>query len=492
MLPSLILSVVFLYFTFLLVVSYFTSRKATNEDFFVGGRKSSWLLVSYGMIGASLSGITFISVPGWVLTNKFAYMQMVLGYVLGYFTIANVLLPVYYKLNLTSIYTYLERRFGSISQKTGSVYFLISRLIGASLRLFVVASVLQFIALDAIGVPFWVTITVTIMLIWLYTYRGGIKTIVWTDTLQTTFMLAAVVGTFFILLKNAGWTFHDFMQLVEKSGYTKTFFFDSWKDGKYFWKQFISGAFITIVMTGLDQDMMQKNLSCKNLKEAKQNMYLLSVSLVIVNFIFLMLGALLVLYANKFGINVIDSDNLYPAVLMQNGNVILLILFVVGLVAAAFSSADSALTALTTSFTIDILEADKKYDETGVAKVRILSHLLISSLIIFIVLFFAYIKNDAVISSLFKIAGYTYGPLLGLYSVGLFTKLQPKDKVVPFIAIASPLATYGLVKIVEFFIEGYKVSYEVLIINGLITFVFLWLFSTNKKRGRHDDQAATF
>ena len=230
--PALILSVVFIYFIFLLAVSYFTSRKATNSDFFIGSRKSSWLLVSYGMIGASLSGITFISVPGWVMTNSFAYMQMVLGYVLGYFTIANVLLPVYYKLNLTSIYTYLEKRFGRVSQKTGSVYFLISRLIGASLRLFVVANVLQFIALNDLGVPFWVTITVTILLIWVYTYRGGIKTIVWTDTLQTTFMLAAVVGTFYILLKEVGWNFHDFTHMIEKSGYSKMFFFDNWKDGK--------------------------------------------------------------------------------------------------------------------------------------------------------------------------------------------------------------------------------------------------------------------
>ncbi len=479
--PWLILLIVLLYFVFLVTVSYFTSRKATNSDFFIGSRKSSWVLVSYGMIGASLSGITFISVPGWVMTNSFAYMQMVLGYVLGYFTIANVLLPVYYKLNLTSIYTYLEKRFGRVSQKTGSVYFLISRLIGASLRLFVVANVLQFIALNDLGVPFWVTITVTILLIWIYTYRGGIKTIVWTDTLQTTFMLAAVVGTFYILLKDAGWSFHDFSQMIEKSGYSKMFFFDNWKDGKYFWKQFISGAFITIVMTGLDQDMMQKNLSCKNLKEAKQNMYLLSGSLVVVNFIFLLLGALLVVYALGNGISVSDSDNLYPAVLMQDGSPVLLVLFIVGLVAAAFSSADSAITALTTSFTIDILEADKKYDEVGLKKVRIFSHLLISAVIIFIVLFFASIKDESVISSLFKIAGYTYGPLLGLYSVGLFTKLKLKDKLVPIIAIISPVLTYFIGLYVGKAIPGYKVSFELLIVNGLITFVLLWLSSAIKK-----------
>ncbi len=477
----LIISVVFGYFALLLSVAYFTSRKADNEDFFVGGRKSSWWLVSYGMIGASLSGITFISVPGWVLTNQFAYFQMVLGYVLGYAFIALVLLPVYYRLRLTSIYSYLGERFGPVSEKTGSVFFLISRLIGASLRLYVVVSVLHFLVLDALGVPVWLTVIMTIMLIWIYTYRGGIKTIVWTDTLQTTFMLLAVAGTFIILLKEAGWSFGDFWQQMSSEGISKTFFFEDWKDGRFFWKQFFSGAFITIVMTGLDQDMMQKNLSCKTLSEAKKNVYGLSLSLVVVNFIFLLLGALLVLYARKSGIAVADSDNLYSAVLMHTGSRFLLVVFVVGLIAAAFSSADSALTALTTSFTIDILEADKKMDSKGLQKVRIISHLLISGLVIGVVLLFAAIKNEAVISSLFKIAGYTYGPLLGLYFAGLFTRIKVNDWLVPLVAVLSVGITYWVAQNISHILGGYKVSFELLIFNGLVTFLLLLLF----RRKRH-------
>jgi len=475
MLPFIILGVFFGYFILLLLVSYFTSIKAGNEDFFVGGRKSSWLVVSYGMIGASLSGITFISVPGWVLTNKFAYFQMVLGYVLGYVFIAGVLLPVYYKLKLTSIYSYLGHRFGVVTEKTGSVFFLISRLIGASLRLFVVVSVLQYLVLDSMGIPLWITVIVTVMMIWIYTFRGGIKTIVWTDTLQTTFMLLAVIGTFLVLLDLAGWSFSDFWQKATNAGVTKMFFFEDWKDGKFFWKQFLSGSFITIVMTGLDQDMMQKNLSCKTLAESQKNVYLLSISLVLVNFVFLMLGALLVVYADTFGISVNDSDNLYSAVLMSSGNLFLLITFLIGLIAAAFSSADSALTALTTSFTIDILEANKRFDDEKLKRVRNLSHLLISVIVILIVLFFASIKSDAVISSLFKIAGYTYGPLLGLFFVGLFTKIKIKDKLVPVIALMSILLSYITERHIDYIISGYKVSFELLLFNGFLTFLMLFL-----------------
>ncbi len=476
--PVLILLVVFLYFLFLVTVSFLTSHKAKNSDFFIGSRKQSWLLVSYGMIGASLSGITFISVPGWVLTNKFAYMQMVLGYVLGYVFIAHVLLPVYYKLNLTSIYSYLEKRFGKITHKTGAIFFLISRIIGASLRLFVVTGVLQYVALNAMGIPFWLTIIITILLIWIYTYRGGIKTIVWTDTLQTTFMLLAVIGTFFILLHDMGWNFTDFIEKLKNSGVGKTFFFDDWKSGQYFWKQFISGAFITIVMTGLDQDMMQKNLSCKNTKEARWNMYLLSGSLVIVNIIFLLLGALLVFYAQANAITVTDSDQLYPQVLMYNGSGLLMLFFILGLIAAAFSSADSALTALTTSFVIDILEADKKENEAQLRRTRIITHIIISAIIVAIILIFAKIKNEAIISTLFKLAGYTYGPLLGLYTFGLFTNKQSKDKLVPYISVLSILLSWILSKQIPLWLNGYHLSYELLIINGLITFCLLWLTSS--------------
>ncbi|RKX17009.1 MAG: sodium:solute symporter, partial [Candidatus Zixiibacteriota bacterium] len=316
--PTVIIAIVLGYFLLLLLVGFITGRKSDNQSFFIGNRRSPWLVVAYGMIGASLSGITFISVPGWVLTSHFAYLQMVLGYVLGYAVIAFVLLPLYYRLELTSIYSYLETRFGFYSYKTGAVFFLISRLIGASFRLFIVTGVLQFVALDKLGIPFPVTVIVTILLIWIYTFRGGIKTIVWTDTLQTTFMLLSVIGTIWIIASQLGWSFSDITGQIKSWDLSHIFFFDDWKSKHYFWKQFLSGIFITIVMTGLDQDMMQKNLSCRTEKEARKNVLLLSGSLVVVNIIFLSLGALLVFYAQAKGLAIPqDTDQLFPAIVMS-------------------------------------------------------------------------------------------------------------------------------------------------------------------------------
>ncbi|HIE15584.1 MAG TPA: sodium:solute symporter [Bacteroidales bacterium] len=473
--PTLIIGIVLVYFLLLLAVGFITGQKSDNQSFFIGNRKSPWLVVAYGMIGASLSGITFISVPGWVLTSKFAYMQMVLGYLLGYIVIAFVLIPLYYKLNVTSIYTYLEKRFGLYAYKTGALFFLISRLIGASFRLFIVTGILQFIALDKLGIPFPVTVLITIFLIWIYTYRGGIKTIVWTDTLQTTFMLLSVVATIWIISFQMKWSFSEMITQIKLSEYSKIFFFDDWHNKHFFIKQFISGIFITIVMTGLDQDMMQKNLSCRNKKDAQKNVLMLSGSLVIVNIIFLSLGVLLVLYAKSTGLPLPqDSDQLFPMIVMSGLlPPVIILFFIIGLIAAAFSSADSALTALTTSFTIDILPT-RQLNEQQLKRQRFFVHVLLSITLLIIIIVFQHIKNGNVISNLFKAAGYTYGPLLGLFSFGLFHKQKIYDKAIPFFAVISPILTYIIGFLVEEYLQ-YQLSFELLIVNGLIMYLFLWL-----------------
>ncbi|MFO7935652.1 MAG: sodium:solute symporter, partial [Bacteroidales bacterium] len=356
---TLIISIIAVYFLVLLVISWRSSRGAGNAAFFLGERKSPWYVVAFGMVGASLSGVTFISVPGWVVDSQFTYMQMVLGYLLGYAVIANILMPLYYRLRLTSIYTYLDNRFGRYSYKTGASFFLLSRIIGASFRLFLVASVLQLTVFDAWKIPFWITVIVTIALIWLYTNRGGIKTIIWTDTLQTFSMLAAVVVSIILITNAMDLSLGEMISRVAEGEESRIWVFGNWRLGNHFFKHFLSGAFITIVMTGLDQDMMQKNLSCRNIRDAKKNMYLMSLTLVPVNLIFLFLGAVLIHYARFRGIPIPEStDNLFP--LIATGGYlpqVVGIFFIVGLIAAAYSSADSALTALTTSFTVDILEA---------------------------------------------------------------------------------------------------------------------------------------
>lgn len=475
--PFITLCIIGAYFGLLFFVSFVTGRRANNDSFFIGNRKSPWYIVAFGMIGASLSGVTFISVPGWVGAQQFGYMQMVLGYLLGYFFIANVLLPVYYKLRLTSIYTYLESRFGYYSYKTGAIFFLISRIIGASFRLYLVAIVLQLTIFDSLRIPFLFTVVVTILLIWLYTYKGGIKTIIWTDTLQTIFMLLAVIFTIIFVANSMDLKGMGLLKGIRDSAYSRIFFFDNWKYPSHFVKQFLSGAFITIVMTGLDQDMMQKNLSCRNLKEAKKNMYWFSIILVPVNLIFLSLGALLYLYAHNYAIELpLLSDNLYPIIATQGYlQPIVGVLFVLGLIAAAYSSADSALTALTTSFTVDILST-KNLSEESLKNIRIMVHILISIILMVVIFIFKIINNQAVISALFTAAGYTYGPLLGLYCFGLFTKLHPNDRFVPFIALLAPVITY-VIKILFDRILSYTFGFELLIVNGFITFIMLLLIS---------------
>ena len=475
--PLHIILLIIAYFSVLIFISYITGKSADNKTFFKANNSSPWYLVAFGMIGASLSGVTFISVPGWVEAQSMSYFQMVLGYVIGYAVIGLVLLPLYYKLNLTSIYTYLEDRFGRYSYKTGASFFLLSRTIGAAFRLFLVANVLQVILFDAYGIPFWVTVSITILLIWLYTFKGGIKTIVWTDTLQTLFMLIAVGVCIY--------TISDEMQIdslftyVSDSKLSKIFFFEDVSAGNYFWKQFLSGAFIAVVMTGLDQDMMQKNLTCRNLKDAQKNMFWFTIVLVIVNFFFLALGVLLTDFAQQNGIDA-HKDKLFPIIATQGSlGLATALFFLLGLIAAAYSSADSALTSLTTSFSIDILEIDKKKDKKLQEKIRKKIHVVFSVVLILIILIFKYfIADESVIANIFKAAGYTYGPLLGLYAFGLFTKQNVKDKMVPAICLLAPILTF-IISYHSLEFLNFDFGFFILVLNGFLTFIGLSLFKRN-------------
>jgi SSS family solute:Na+ symporter len=472
--PAYILLLIVVYFSVLMLISYLTGKSADNKTFFKADNSSPWYLVAFGMIGASLSGVTFISVPGWVENQNMSYFQMVLGYVVGYAVIGLVLLPLYYKLNLTSIYTYLEDRFGKYSYKTGASFFLLSRTIGAAFRLFLVANVLQIILFDAYGVPFWMTVSITILLIWLYTFKGGIKTIVWTDTLQTLFMLIAVGVCIYTISDEM--EISNIFAYVADNDLSKTFFFEDVNAGNYFWKRFLAGAFVAIVMTGLDQDMMQKNLTCRNLKDAQKNMFWFTIVLVIVNFFFLALGVLLTDYAQQNGIDA-HKDQLFPIIATKGTlGLATAIFFLLGLIAAAYSSADSALTSLTTSFSIDILEIDKKEDKKVQEKTRKKIHVLFSLILIATILAFKYfIADQSVIAKIFTFANYTYGPLLGLYAFGLFTKLKVKDKMVPFICLISPFLTYFL-NYVALETVGFDFGFSLLILNGCITFAGLYFF----------------
>jgi len=484
MTPIEVIGILVAYFSILVIISHFTGRGAGNDTFFLGNKKSPWFMVAFGMIGASISGVTFISVPGWVGTSQFSYMQMVLGYVLGYVVVAGVLLPVYYRLNLTSIYAYLEQRFGKVSYKTGATFFLVSRLLGSSIRLYLVSSVLQLLVFEAWGVPFFVTVAATIALIWLYTFKGGIRTIVYTDTFQTFFMLSALVLTIIIISQELNFSFIQMVLAVKNSPLSKVWFFDNPLEKTFFLKQFLSGVFITIAMTGLDQDMMQKNLSCRNLKEAKKNMYWYGVTFLPVNLLFLTLGVLLYIYAGSKGIALpLKSDELFPLLATQGYlPKMVSLLFVLGLISAAYSSADSALTALTTSFSIDILAIERKnYSDKKQIRIRKAVHLGISVLMGIVIILFGKWNNQSVISTVFQIAGYTYGPLLGLYAFGLFTKYWVNDHLVWFIALLSPLVCILLNFFSERLLFGYKIGFELLIINGLITFFGLFLIRERNK-----------
>ncbi len=481
MAPTTILILILAYFSVLIAFSYFTGKgeASNNNSFFKANKQSPWYLVAFGMIGASLSGVTFISVPGKVETSQFVYFQIVLGYILGYFVIGAVLLPLYYRLNLTTIYTYLKDRFGNYSYKTGSWFFLVSRTVGSNLRLLLVANVLQTLVFDPLNIPYWITVSVTILLIWIYTFKSGIKTIIWTDTLQTLFMLVSVGVCIYVVSTDLGLNISGLANFVSESSFSKTFFFDEVSSPKYFWKQFFSGAFIAIVMTGLDQDMMQKNLTCRSLKDAQKNMFWFTIVLTVVNFFFLVMGLLFTEYALKNGIDA-HGDNLFPILANNHLGIVVAFSFILGLIAAAYSSADSALTSLTTSFCVDILDIESNHTEDQQVKIRKRVHFSFVVISILVILFFKYgFEDKSIIDKVLKYAGFTYGPLLGLYAFGLFTKWKIKDKLTPIVALLAVLISLILnAKSMDWF--GFNFGFEILIVNGFLTFLGLVLIRSQK------------
>jgi Na+/proline symporter len=475
--PLLLFSFVIAYFVLLLVVAYFTSRNSTNESFFIGNKNSNWMLVAFGMIGTSLSGVTFVSVPGAVGKESFAYFQITLGYLLGYLVIAFVLLPLYYRLNLTSIYNYLSTRLGFTSYKTGASFFVLSRTLGATARLYLVVKILQDAILESFHVPFWVTTLVILVMILLYTYEGGVKTIVWTDTLQTTCMLLGLIICVVYILKTMNLDFGDSITAMTDNGYTKIFFTDP--GSKYFFvKQILAGAFITITMTGMDQEMMQKNISVKRLKDAQKNVITLSVIMLVVILLFLVLGGLLHLYGAQQGVTA-TGDKLFPAIALQHMPPLVSVIFIIALISALFPSADGAITALTSSFCIDIIGMNRR-DDWSVPKkkkMRQRVHLTFALIFLLFVMVFKWVNNPSMIGVILKVAAYTYGPLLGLFSFGILTKRRVNDVIVPVICIISPITCFFIDMFQKEIFGSFQIGLELLIINGLLTFIGLLIIS---------------
>src|SRR6056297_3193925 len=481
--PYLVLSLVLGYFVVLVGISWLTSRNADTQAFFTANRKSPWYLVAFGMVGATLSGVTFISVQGEVGNTAFSYLQFVFGNIVGYWLVAGILLPLYYKLNLVSIYTFLDQRFGISSYKTGSFFFLISKLVGAAFRLYLVAGVLQIAFFDAFNIPFTVTVIVTIALIWVYTFKGGIKTIVWTDTLQTFFLVSAVIFTIIAISRSMNFDFPELAQRISSHPNSKIFFWD-WRTGDNFFKQFFAGMFITIVMVGMDQDMMQKNLTCRNKTEAQKNMVVFSLSFLAAVFLFLCLGALLYIFAEQSGISIPgNSDDLYPLLALQHLGLPVGIAFLLGITAAAYSSADSALTAMTTAFSVDFLKIEA-YPEPKKQRIRKYVHLLFSALLVIVILAFRTISNESIVIAVFKVAGYTYGPILGLFVFGMFSSRKVTERWVPLVAVASPVICFFISTFSEEMFNGYRFGFELLILNGLLTIAGLMLISKKSATGR--------
>jgi len=479
-----ILVFVSVYFLVLLGIAYYTSRGSDNETFFIGKRKSNWLLVAYGMIGTSLSGVTFMSVPGEVQVKHFTYMQVVIGYFLGYLVVAYVLIPLYYRMNVTSIYTYLKNRFGKISYKTGASFFLLSRTLGASIRIYLVLIVLQHFLLDSVHIPWSLSVFIILLMILLYTFKGGVKTIVWTDTLQTTGMILAMVITIILIQNELHFSFGELVSAIRQEGYTETFQTSDWRSGSFFLKQILGGAFVTITMTGMDQEMMQKNISVNTMGNSQRNMMLFSIVLVFVNLLFLLLGGALYVYAASKGIELpAKTDETFPLIALEYLPDIARLIFIIGLVSALFPSADGALTALTSSFCIDILGLKERDDlsEEGKSRLRKTVHILIAVTFFVLILLYRQLIESSVISTILKVAGYTYGPLLGLFAFGLLTKRKLTDTWrVPLICILSPGLCWLLAENSTQLLNGYKFGFELLIANGMITFLGLWMISTKR------------
>ena len=489
--PTLLIVIVVVYFGLLLLISQLTSKDRSNQVFFKAHKNSPWYIVAFGMIGASLSGVTFISVPGWVNSTQMSYMQIVFGYLLGYLVIAYVLLPIYYRQNITSIYQYLNQRMGKSSHLTASLFFLLSRILIASFRLFLIVTVLQYFILDHWNIPFEFTVVLSVGFIWLYTYRSGIKTIIWTDTLQTIFMLSALVISILAILDHLQMSAVDYLNSENFLSRSKIWFTDDIKDKKYWLKSVLGGMFIAIAMTGLDQDNMQKNLTCKSLKEAQKNMISFGIILIPVNLIFLVLGTLLFSYADKMAIAIplveglVSSDLLFPKIALDQGlEPGLALVFILGLIAATYSSADSALTSMTTSFSIDFLDIEQK-DPKSQQLTRKLVHIFFSLLIVMVVIIYRHILHDNIISSLLLVASYTYGPLLGLFSFGLFTKYKLNEKWVILVSLLSVVLTYILNQFAPIWLNGYSFGYDILLLNGIFMFTGLLIIrkppATNEK-----------
>ncbi len=484
--PVIIITVLVIYFGVLMLISHITGKGADTKTFFTANRQSPWYLVAFGMIGASLSGVTFISVPGQVVYSGFSYYQVVLGYILGYVVIASVLMPLYYRLEVVSIYTYLRDRMGVRSYLTGAAFFMISRTLGSAMRLYLAASVLHIFLFGPMGIPFALTALITLALIWLYTFRGGIKTIVWTDTFQTFFLVSSVIICTIIIIVKLNLSTEALMTGLNETGFSKMLQFSDIKAGNHFLKHFFGGAFIAIAMTGLDQDLMQKNLTCKNIGDAQKNMYSFTAVLVVVNLLFLILGALLYMYAAQFSISLpsspdgkIITDNVFPQLALSEFGMVAGIFFLLGITASSFASADSAMAALTTSFCIDFLPWNK-IPEQRKTSVKNQVHLMFSALFFIIILIAKQVADRALIDLILKLAGYTYGPLLGLFAFGILTKKSVKDNLVPLVCILSPAVCFLLdYNSVEWF-AGYKFGFEILILNGALTLAGLLLLKNKK------------
>lgn len=483
MTPSIVIYTIIGYFCLLFMISFFASRKSDNSTFFTGNRKTPWILVSIAMIGAAISGVTFISVPGMVVNSGYSYLQMCLGFIVGYFLIAFVLVPMFYKRNLVSIYGYLGERFGVATYRSGAWFFFISKMLGASVRFLVVCVVLNSLVFEPLGIPFVINVIVTIALIWLYTFNGGVKAIIWTDTLKSICLILSVILCIYFIAKSLGFSLTELVGAIGADESSRVFFFDNPKEGTYFWKQFLAGVFMVIATTGLDQDMMQRNLACKDSKESQKNMIVSSIMQFFVISLFLILGTLLVMYIKQpqSGIEMpAKTDEIFGLVASNQAMPLVVgILFVLGLISAAYSAAGSALTSLTTSFTVDILDGQKRFDDERLTKVRKLVHIGMSVIMGLVIIIFYYMSNQDAISAVYTLASYTYGPILGLFVFGMFSKRVVRDRLVPFVCIAAPVLSW----VIQYTLDnlwGYKTSFELLIVNALVTAIGMRLLSTGR------------
>ncbi|MBX9780972.1 MAG: sodium:solute symporter [Chitinophagaceae bacterium] len=479
--PVMLFSFVIAYFIILLTVAWYTGKGSDNHSFFIGNKNSNWMLVAFGMVGTSLSGVTFVSVPGAVAKESFAYFQITIGYLIGYAMIAFVLLPLYYKLNLTSIYNYLSSRLGFNAYKTGSSFFILSRVLGATARLYLVVNILQEAILNSFGIPFWATTLIILAMILLYTYEGGVKTIVYTDTLQTTCMLLGLVICVIYILNKMDLSFAGSLQAMNEKGYATIFVTDP-NSKLFFVKQILAGAFITVTMTGMDQEMMQKNISVKKLKDSQKNVLSMAMVLMIVILIFLFLGGLLYLYAEKLGVTA-TGDKIFPTIALEHMPPFVAVIFIIALISALFPSADGAITALTATFCIDILGIQRRPElsDAQQKKIRQRVHLSFALIFLLFVMIFKWVNDPSMIGLLLKIAAYTYGPLLGLFTFGILTKRIVNDKLVPYICVAAPLICFILDKFQKQLLGSFEVGLELLIINGAITFIGLLFISKPAK-----------